>query len=261
VFLQSPTQQFLSADKGQELPLGIRNPLWGWYREGKSIVKLIKLFYYLLIKLLPAYKIVIPAYKIVYWWVIVGTIDWRLSMESLENNRITTTSWLTTAQVEQYFKMIEESSKNTIFLSPYFMQSILNVNLTAPMSTPDNMNEKNIFIAINPKDHWVLAYVQPQMGTISIYDSMSDMIDQQLDEMIEKLAIYMKLRIFQKFNIKKEKCNQQDNSNDCGLFMLAHARKLANNEPTMEVKQSLMAEYRQIIQSELENSCLQDYFP
>ena len=66
LFLQSPTKQFYEIDIDQELPLGIRNPLWGWYREGKSIVNLIKLSY-----CLPAYEIVKPAYYNCFYIIIV----------------------------------------------------------------------------------------------------------------------------------------------------------------------------------------------
>lgn len=75
----------------------------------------------------------------------------------------------------------------------------------------------------NNGDHWALCLLNNAERKLLVYDSMSDDEDTEDDALLHKLASRLKSVLFKpsdSISIIKMKCGQQDNFDDCGVYLI-----------------------------------------
>lgn len=74
----------------------------------------------------------------------------------------------------------------------------------------------------NNGDHWALSVLCMDTRKLYVYDSMSFDDDDETDQLLQQLATRLKSALFKPkdtISIVKMKCCQQDNFDDCGVFL------------------------------------------
>lgn len=188
-----------------------------------------------------------------------------LTKDSLR--RLVPPEWLNDEVVNGYVQLLRERSGCRVapaagpmlFLSSFFYARMFERNEYSYQAVHrwtrrvDVLRKEKIFIPVNiHQAHWMLAVIEPTQALVSLYDSMGS----TLAEVKQVLLSWARDETASRgqparaWRAVQQPCRQQDNSNDCGVYMLKTMDFISKERPLCELRSST-AYYRRRIAAEL----------
>merc|ERR1712168_783596 len=174
-------------------------------------------------------------------------------LQTLEPNE-----WLNDNIINHYIKMIEIAHPNHFVAISSFLSETLSNPSRKPEKIPDLTN-KIALIPLNTIAHWSLVIVFTNQKTIMIFDSMRlKTLTLDVLESLQRLQSHL-------YDVRKERfivklntaVRQQTNSDDCGVFVCAYARCLAEGgELINRIGQRQISKFRKLIKDEIKLGAL-----
>ena len=163
--------------------------------------------------------------------------------------------WLSDIVIDAYLKFIINNSRKRIGTTNTFFGKILNkkeVNNNRlkeweGISKFLNGEFEHFFIPIATRAHWVLFDVLYEENTIRVYDSLA----RKNDALGKKLLKFINEETKKVFKLESVKCGHQENSFDCGVFILAFAKAISLDRDVKTINQKEISEFRKTIRSDL----------
>lgn len=172
--------------------------------------------------------------------------------------------WLNDNIINRYMVLISEQYfSRFVAISSFLPQSLSNAN-RKPIKIPDIRNKVGL-MPLNAGAHWSLVLIMVNQKTIMLLDSMRSVTkySKQVLDYLVKLRLYLEEQQYGSFQVKLHlKVRQQTNSDDCGVFVCAYARSLAEMDDTHVINrigQRQMSRMRKLIQSEIINGSLNSW--
>ena len=151
--------------------------------------------------------------------------------------------------------LIDESDNNDIYcFSTFFYTKLVDIKkcfkFTAVSRWTKKVNLfkfKNVLIPIHLPNHWILVQVNLLSSTIFNYDPTNS----KKDEILNHIELYLTMeenikcktkRIWNKVNVKI--INPQQDSINCGIFVLGYCFKLFKNENPITFNHSNVKQFR-----------------
>lgn len=141
-------------------------------------------------------------------------------------------------QFEQFANLMSGSSPVTL-MDPSAVQLAKFCDIDDLASIYSGLNLPNcqlLLIPVNNNDsntaaggsHWSLAVFERSSGAFHLFDSMADANLQDATKIVRKIAPLV-LGSEAKWTLLKHKCPQQQNGNDCGVFLIGFVGEILDN--------------------------------
>jgi len=174
-------------------------------------------------------------------------------LKTLEPNE-----WLNDNIINHYMKMIETTHPDRFVAISSFMPETLSHPTRKPEKIPDLTN-KIALIPINTIAHWSLVVIFTNQKTIMMMDSMrTKTITMEVMEILKNIQKHLRDLRDEKFVVKlNTEVRQQTNSDDCGAFVCAFARCLAEGGKEINrIGQRQIPRFRKLLKEEIKSFAL-----
>lgn len=176
-------------------------------------------------------------------------------------------AWLNDEVVNAFVQLLRERSGcrvdaaagpvfffNSFFYSKLFEGDVYCYAAVSRWTRRVNVFRKEkIFIPVNVhRAHWMTVMIEPRRGLMSLYDSMGNTVPAVKQVLFRWLQDEASSRgeAARQWSAVQQQCRQQDNSNDCGVYMLKSMDFLSQGRALTELRLST-AYYRRRIAAEL----------
>ena len=164
--------------------------------------------------------------------------------------------WLSDIIIDAYLKFIVNNTDKNFGTTNSYFGKILNKNEFDKLKRWEGIPKlldgqyDYFFIPYATRAHWILFTVSWKEDLIYIYDSFG----RRTSTVGYRLCKFLKESTNKQFRTIVAECGKQQNSYDCGVFLLAYAEAISNGKNPKNVTQTIVNGYRSIIRQHLRNS-------
>merc|ERR1712131_266504 len=171
-------------------------------------------------------------------------------LKTLEPNE-----WLNDNIINHYMKMIQMTYPDRFVAISSFMPETLSHPTRKPEKIPDLTN-KIALIPINTIAHWSLVVIFTNQRTIMMMDSMrTKTMTMEVLEILKNIQKHLRDLRKEKFVVRlNTSVRQQTNSDDCGAFVCAFARCVAEGGKEINrIGQRQIPKFRKLLKKEIKD--------